>query len=326
MANTTRAGALSIHGTNPQYLIPTVIRQRVYDTLYWKEHCFALNSATVIDRAVDLSAVGGTYANTRPTEFICLVLKLLQLQPEREIILEYLRAEEFKYLRALAAFYVRLTFDSLNVYEVLEPLLDDYRKIRFRGMDGSFTITTLDQFADDLLHAEMVCEIQLPRLTQRKVLEETEGLAPRRSKLGKAMGVLGPTAKAGEASGAEDADADESDDERGARYLSRSPSASRSPSPASGAEEHEPEYWTEASDADGDAADGRGRDVKRVRRKAREARSASPAGSEGRYISRSPSPAGSDGRFVSRSPTRSPEPGGGEDRMEIEVERVAGDV
>lgn len=50
----------------------------------------------MIDRAVELEAVGGTYANTRPTEFICLVLKLLQLQPEREIVLEYLRAEEFK--------------------------------------------------------------------------------------------------------------------------------------------------------------------------------------------------------------------------------------
>lgn len=143
MANTTRAGALSIHGTNPQvsssygreprtklttacsiqYLVPTVIRKRVYDTLYWsassrnqpnkaarkrdkltprwsspraEEKCFALNAATIIDRAVELEAVGGTYANTRPTEFICLVLKLLQLQPEREIVLEYLRAEEFK--------------------------------------------------------------------------------------------------------------------------------------------------------------------------------------------------------------------------------------
>lgn len=55
-----------------------------------------MTSATVIDRAVELNAIGGTYANTRPTEFICLVLKLLQLQPEREIVLEYLRAEEFK--------------------------------------------------------------------------------------------------------------------------------------------------------------------------------------------------------------------------------------
>lgn len=61
-----------------------------------EENCFALNAASLIDRAVELQAVGGTYANTRPTEFMCLVLKLLQLQPEREIILEYLRAEEFK--------------------------------------------------------------------------------------------------------------------------------------------------------------------------------------------------------------------------------------
>jgi pre-mRNA-splicing factor 38A len=61
-----------------------------------EEHCFALNSASLIDNALALTHIGGTYANTRPTEFMCLVLKLLQLQPEREIILEYLRAEEFK--------------------------------------------------------------------------------------------------------------------------------------------------------------------------------------------------------------------------------------
>lgn len=39
-----------------------------------------------------------------------------------------------RYLRALAAYYVRLTFDPVNVYEILEPLLDDYRKLRFRRM------------------------------------------------------------------------------------------------------------------------------------------------------------------------------------------------
>lgn len=43
-----------------------------------------------------------------------------------------------RYLRALAAFYVRLTFDPLNAYEVLEPLLDDYRKLRFKAM-GAFS-------------------------------------------------------------------------------------------------------------------------------------------------------------------------------------------
>ncbi|BGP23450.1 hypothetical protein JCM10295v2_002346 [Rhodotorula toruloides] len=316
MANTTRAGALSVHGTNPQYLVPTVIRKRVYDTLYWKEHCFALNSATIIDRAVELKYIGGTYANTRPTEFMCLVLKLLQLQPEREIVLEYLRAEEFKYLRALAAFYVRLTFDSLNAYETLEPLLDDYRKLRFRGMDGFYSIVTMDEFVDQLLSGEMVCEIQLPRLTQRKVLEDTEGLAPRRSKLGKAMGVMEAL------EGRSDAE-DESEDEEGrGRYMSRSPSASRSPSPAS-EEGLEPEYWTEASGDEEDMGVSggarRGRDVKR-RRPVVEGDGSAGSEDEGRYISRSPSPAGSDGRYVSRSPTRSPK------AATIEVEHIDGDV
>lgn len=175
----------------------------------------------------------------------------------------------------------------------------------------------MDEFVDQLLAGEMVCEIQLPRLTQRKVLEDTEGLAPRRSKLGKAMGVMEGL------EGRSDAE-DESEDEEGrGRYMSRSPSASRSPSPAS-EEEPEPEYWTEASgdeedmDVDGDAR--RGRDVKRRRPVVERERSAAGSDDEGRYISRSPSPAGSDGRYVSRSPTRSPEPD------TIEVEHIDGDV
>jgi pre-mRNA-splicing factor 38A len=39
-----------------------------------------------------------------------------------------------RYLRALAAFYVRLTFRAVDVYEILEPLLKDYRKLRYRNM------------------------------------------------------------------------------------------------------------------------------------------------------------------------------------------------
>jgi len=79
-----------------QHLIETTIRYRIWDSTYWKEHCFALTAESVIDRALELHYVGGTYANTRPTEFLCLALKLLQLQPEKEIILEYMRADEFK--------------------------------------------------------------------------------------------------------------------------------------------------------------------------------------------------------------------------------------
>ena len=32
--------------------------------------------------------------------------------------------------------YVRMTFRSVDVYEILEPLLKDYRKLRLRNMSG----------------------------------------------------------------------------------------------------------------------------------------------------------------------------------------------
>ncbi|KAG8744760.1 hypothetical protein FRC10_009525 [Ceratobasidium sp. 414] len=54
----------------------------------------------------------------------------------------------------------------------------------------------MDEFVDQLLTEERVCDTILPRLTKREVLEETEGLAPRPSALLDAM--------AGNASGSED--------------------------------------------------------------------------------------------------------------------------
>ena len=36
-----------------------------------------------------------------PTEFMCLMLKLLQLQPEKEIIVEFIKNEDYKYVRVL---------------------------------------------------------------------------------------------------------------------------------------------------------------------------------------------------------------------------------
>jgi len=42
MANRTLKEAISVKGTNPQYLIEKIIRTRIYDSKYWKEECFAL--------------------------------------------------------------------------------------------------------------------------------------------------------------------------------------------------------------------------------------------------------------------------------------------
>lgn len=39
-----------------------------------------------------------------------------------------------RYLRALTAMYIRMTFPAVEVYELLEPLLKDYRKLRLRNM------------------------------------------------------------------------------------------------------------------------------------------------------------------------------------------------
>lgn len=58
--------------------------------------CLFYEAETLIDKAIETKYIGGVYGNQRPTEFVCLLLKLLQIQPEKEILIEYLRAEEFK--------------------------------------------------------------------------------------------------------------------------------------------------------------------------------------------------------------------------------------
>ena len=175
----------TIHGINPAHLLDKPVLDRVVDSYYWKEQCFAINEETLCDRAVDMTYIGGTYGQQKPTPFICLILKLLQLMPERDIILEYLHQTEFKYLTALAAFYVRLTFEPAeDVYTTLEPLLGDYRKLRRRTRDGGYALTYIDQFVDDLLTKDRACATILPRLTQRSQLEDDGKLEERESPLG----------------------------------------------------------------------------------------------------------------------------------------------
>ena len=177
----------TIHNQNPVHLLEKPVRDRIVESYYWKEQCFAINEATLCDRAAALTFIGGTYGQQKPTPFLCLAMKLLQLLPEREIILEYLRQEEFKYLSALAAFYIRLTFDAKDVYGILEPLLGDWRKLRRRTRDGGYALTYIDQFIDDLLVKERVCGTSLRKLPQRTVLEDLGVLEARESPLGEEL-------------------------------------------------------------------------------------------------------------------------------------------
>jgi hypothetical protein len=183
MANVTDPLARPIHGTNPQNLIEYITRQRIYDSQYWKEHLFGCTAADVAEKAaLQLQAIGGSYGgNAKPTRFLCLVLKMLQIQPDDDIVDELINNENFKYVRALGAFYLRLTGRPADIYEKLEPLYNDYRKLKHRN-PIDWKLLHMDEFVDELLTKDRVCGIALPRLPNRDVLVESGYLdGPRRS-------------------------------------------------------------------------------------------------------------------------------------------------
>ncbi|KAK6104923.1 PRP38 family protein [Brugia pahangi] len=159
--------------------VEKIIRTRIYDSKYWKEECFALTAELLVDKGMELRYIGGIYAgNVKPTPFLCLCLKMLQIQPEKDIAVEFIRQEEYKYIRALGAMYIRLTFTSIEVYKYLEPLYNDYRKLRMMNNEGRFEIVHMDEFIDNLLRDERYCDIHLPRIQKRITLEEVGELQP----------------------------------------------------------------------------------------------------------------------------------------------------
>lgn len=59
--------------------------------------CSCSSAELVVDKAMELKFVGGVYGgNIKPTPFICLTLKMLQIQPEKDIIVEFIKNEDFK--------------------------------------------------------------------------------------------------------------------------------------------------------------------------------------------------------------------------------------
>lgn len=105
-----------------------------------------------------------------------------------------------RYVRILGAFYLRLTGSDVDVYRYLEPLYNDYRKVRQKLSDGSkfhflskdplyltlsdlfsyqfyfpwvgigFSLTHVDEVIEELLTKDYSCDIAMPRLKKRFVL------------------------------------------------------------------------------------------------------------------------------------------------------------
>ncbi len=181
------SGPLAPNGLNPATIMEKPVRERIVDCYFWKDQCFAVNEADIITRVVDhVHFIGGTYGDAqKPSPFLCLAFKLLQLGPSDDILKEYFDygGEKFKYLRALALFYVRLTRPADKIYTLLEPYLQDYRKLKRKTRTGT-SLTFMDQFVDDLLVKDRVCGTTLWKMPKREALEDLDMLEPRVSPLG----------------------------------------------------------------------------------------------------------------------------------------------
>lgn len=178
--NRTVKGAKQVHGKDPQLLIEKIIRERIFEARYWKENCFGLEVEKLLELGASLDHVGGVFANQKPTPFLCLALRMLQIQPAEDVVMEFVEQEDFKYLRVLGLLYIRLVLSPASkVYLALEPFLKDRRKIRLRQRNGTYSLTHVDEIVDTMLREDRVFDIILPRIPTRMVLEETEDLEMR---------------------------------------------------------------------------------------------------------------------------------------------------
>lgn len=55
----------------------------------------------------------------------------------------------------------------IDVYQYLEPLYNDYRKLRSRDSDGNFSLTHMDEIVERLVKDDYLFDIALPRIPIR---------------------------------------------------------------------------------------------------------------------------------------------------------------
>lgn len=75
--------------------------------------------------------------------------------------------KQHRHFLRTGAFYLRLVGKPLEVYQYLEPLYNDYRRIRIRTEEGHFALTHVDELMDEMLRNEYLFDIALPRVPNR---------------------------------------------------------------------------------------------------------------------------------------------------------------
>lgn len=139
-------------------MVEKIIWTWIYESKYWKKECFGLTAELVVDKPMELRFLGGVYGQSvKPAPFLCLTLKMLQIQSEKDNIVEFIQKkknEGFRYVRMLGVFYMRLTGTAIDCYKYLEPLCNDYWQIMIQNRNGGFVLMHVDELIYELLHSK----------------------------------------------------------------------------------------------------------------------------------------------------------------------------
>ena len=53
----------------------------------------------LVDKAMELDHIGGVFGGSvKPTPFLCLILKMLQIQPTKDIVVEFIKNPDYKFV------------------------------------------------------------------------------------------------------------------------------------------------------------------------------------------------------------------------------------
>ncbi|CUM64947.1 uncharacterized protein PRCAT00002565001 [Priceomyces carsonii] len=178
---------------NKANLIEPITRHRIQDSIFYKQHLYLTNEATILPCIVrEVRYIGGVDSNTRPCPFFCCLLRLLELEPPPAIIrlyLDQLGFNEFKYLTALTLMYIRFAWSNEDIYKIFDKYYSDFRKLRFHlktpifnehNIAIKFEVRHMDEWVDSLLSEERILGLILPRLVPRYNLVEKRLLEERK--------------------------------------------------------------------------------------------------------------------------------------------------
>lgn len=164
-------------------LCEPIIRHRVQDSLFYKQHLHLTNEQTILSVVVThVQYIGGTDSNNRPSPFLCCLVRLLEIEPSSDIVELFLTQNgynEFKYLTALAIIYSRMV-NGAGFFHLFDRYITDFRKLRYQnkqpqivnGVPINYSIKHMDEWVDDLINEERVVDIKIPHLGPRLLYVE----------------------------------------------------------------------------------------------------------------------------------------------------------